>query len=118
MHRDEHGRQQGGLTPDDGASEGERGQDQERAEGRRDEPAGHLPVADQRLGECDADRIQRVKQRIERRARGLDLLGDRHVDDAVGLDDRQELGDEHPDAERQHGHGQRQDHTLPRAIVS
>ena len=118
MHRDEHRGEQRGLTPDDRASEGERGQDHERAEEGRDEPARHLPVADQRLGERDADRIQRVKQRIEGRARRLELLRDRHVDNTVGLDDLEELGDEHPDAERQRGHRQRQDHAPPRTIVS
>jgi hypothetical protein len=59
-----------------------------------------------------------MEQGIEGRARRLELLRHRHVDDAVGLDDRQELGDENPDAERQRGHRERQNHAPPRAIVS
>ena len=118
MHGDEHGGQQGRLTSDDPASERERGQDHERAEEGGDEAARHLPVPDERLGERDAHRVERMEQGIEGRARRLELLGHRQVDDAVGLDDGQKLGDEHPDGERDGGHRQRQDHAAPRASVS
>ena len=118
MHGDEHHGQERRLASDDASRQRERGKDHERAEEGGDQASRHLPVADERLGERDQDRIERMEQGIEGRARRLELLGHRHVDDPVGLNDRKELGDEHPDGQRERGDREGQDHAPPRASVS
>ena len=107
------------LSYSDGLSrERERGHDHERAEERGHPSTRRLPLADERLGERDAKRVERVVERVEGRAARVHLPGDRHVDDAVVVDQGQELGDERPDGERDGGDRQRRDHGPPRAIVS
>jgi len=100
MDGDEDGAQEGGLATHDSPGESERGQDHERAEERGDPATRRLPVTDERLGERDAERVERMEDRVEGRAGLAELPRDRHVHDAVVVDHGEELGDEEPERER------------------
>src|SRR3989449_3071341 len=65
MDGDEDGAQEGGLATHDSPGESERGQDHERAEERGDPATRRLPVTDDRLGERDAERVERMEDRVE-----------------------------------------------------
>ena len=118
MNGDEHRGQKSRVAADDAPGERERGHDHRRSEEGGDQTPRHLPVADERLGERDTERVERMEKRVEGRAGRLELPRDRHVGDAVRLDHGEKLGDEEPDRERGGGNRQRQDHAPPRASVS
>jgi hypothetical protein len=117
MHRDEHP----GAARLDARRSSERapkrGQDHERAE-EKAETSRPAISPDRRCSgwASDADRYSGVNSGSKRRARRLELLATVRRQHRR-VDDLEELGDEHPDAERQRGHRQR-DHAPPRTIVS